>query len=794
MSWIIFFDLLRESNNAKGIYMKANSINLEDKIKNQTVAIDNAVIESSSSNNNKTVGPADGFVVITCDKCQARYRIKKSQVKKKNLKINCPRCNKTISFRPPQNSSEKAVELKISPGEFKIIGELGEGGVGKVYLAKDTCLQRNVAIKILKDNRDESRALFMREAQITAQLDHPNIAPLYMLKTDEESGDDVSFVMKHIEGQPLTRLIKKTYSVIKKNPSATLEKSLTLKSRLEYFIKICEGIAYAHSKNVVHSDLKPSNIIVGDYGEVYIMDWGIAKITNDDFGEELIDTSFKESENPGEVSLTVKYASPEQINQNPVNITSDIFSLGIILYELVTLKPARNASFKENIEAAQKGTINQIDHAVKKKKVAPELKAIIQKATEYTPENRYQNVEEFVNDIRCFISNEEVSAQPYNIFKKAWHWMSKNKELAIISVLSIILLLSVSTIWSIYNEKTAIKQAKIREDRLTLLQADASKQAYAMDSYFLYIEGLLKRLAATTEYLVNNAPQNDEKVYYLDDYKSPDTAPSDYKIAPLYNKYVSLEYPVAKLAPGVKKEDVAPDMNKIAPLRYHYFRAMVESDQNALSLNKSKAVKLLSNQGVPIRWVYLGTKSGVMFSFPGKSTYKPEYDPRMRPWYALGANQAKVKWGNPYSDAQGQGLCLPCAVSIFDNQGLLFGVMGMDITFNDIIRSYLTRKSEMGKIEESYLLNEKGQIVISSNNLNNNSLPLDAEGKLLLKRFPAKTVVASVLKKESGLIELAKDGEKQLVVFYQLPSLQWYYVERFRATTVLDRVEADWSE
>ncbi len=774
--------------------MKAPTISIDDNIKDRTVSLSSAIQGTSHTCDDRTITQLESFVTITCGKCQSHYRIKRKQIIKKGHKINCPQCNEIITFKIPEPNPETTTNIDIKPGTFKIIGELGEGGVGKVFLAKDTCLQRNVAIKVLKDKRKDSRDLFMREAQITAQLDHPNIAPLYMVKTEDGGDKNVSFVMKHIEGQTLTRLIKRTYSVYKKNPSANIEKSLTLQSRLECFIKICEGVAYAHSKNVVHSDLKPSNIIIGDYGEVYIMDWGIAKLTSDDFGEELIDTNFQGTENPAEVSLTIKYASPEQINKKPVSIHSDIFSLGIILYELVALKPARNSSIKENIKAAQKGSINSISHAVKGRKVAPELKAIIRKATEFSPQNRYQNVEELVNDIRCFISNEEVSAQPYNMLKKTWHWMSKNKELAIISALSVILLLSISTIWSVYNEKTSIKEAKIREDRLTQLQADASKQAYAMDSYFLYIEGLLKRLAATTEYLLNDAPINNDKVYYFDDFMNPDSAPPDYKIAPLYNKYVSLDYPVAKLAPNIKREDVHPVMKKLAPLRHHYFRAMVESDKDALIMNKDEGRDLLSTQGVPIRWVYLGTESGVMFAFPGKSTYKPEYDPRMRPWYALGANQMKVKWGNPYSDLQGQGLCLPCAVSIFDNKGLLFGVMGMDITFNDIIRSYLTRTSELGKIEESYLLDEQGQIVISSNNLTNNSLPVDEEGKLLLKRFPARTVVESVLKKESGLIELTKDNEKQLIVFYQLPSLQWYYVERFRAASVLDRVDADWAE
>jgi predicted Zn finger-like uncharacterized protein len=776
------------------------TIAINEKNQNATVPIDYNIQNVTKNNADKTVAQIDGSIVIVCDKCQSRYKVRREQIKEEQQRVNCPKCRNILLLKPsapnhpPKPRLNTKADLSIKFGQFKIIGELGEGGMGKVYLAKDRRLKRNVAIKVLKYKNNENHDLFIREAQITAQLDHPNIAPLYMVKTGEGNNKNISFVMKHIEGQTLSKLVKKTHAIYKKNPATNIEKSLTLQSRLEYFIKICEGISYAHSKNVVHSDLKLSNIIVGDFGEVYIMDWGIAKVTDDDFGDNFIDTNHHGVENSEEVSLTIKYASPEQINNEPVDTLSDIFSLGIILYELVTLKAARNASIREDIKAARKGKINSISHAVKGRKVASELKAIIQKATEYFPQNRYHSVEELSNDIRSFISNEEVSVQPYNALKRTWRWMSKNKEFAIIGALSIILLLSIVTIGSIYSEKTAIKAANLREARLTQLQADASKQAYAMDSYFLYIEGLLKRLAATTEYLLSNAPKNNERVFYLDDFKNPDAAPSDYEIAPLYNKYVSFDYPVAKLAPGVKKENVSAILDKLAPLRYHYFRAMVESNKDNLLMSEDEARDLLATKGVPIRWVYLGTDSGVMFAFPGKSTYTPEYDPRKRPWYGLAANQMGVKWGNPYNDSQGQGLCLPCAVSVYNDKGLFFGVMGMDITFSDIIRSYLTRSSELGKIEESYLLDEKGEIVISSNNLANNSLPLDSQGELLLQKFPAKAVVDSVLKQESGLIELIKDQEKQLVVFYQLPSIKWYYVERFRAASVLNRVEAEWAE
>ncbi|OQX13641.1 MAG: hypothetical protein BWK80_42665, partial [Desulfobacteraceae bacterium IS3] len=169
---------------------------------------------------------------------------------------------------------------------------------------------------------------------------------------------------------------------------------------------------------------------------------------------------------------------------------------------------------------------------------------------------------------------------------------------------------------------------------------------------------------------------------------------------------------------------------------------------------------LLTVHGLPIRWAYIGLEAGVMYSYPGKGTYPDDYDPRVRPWYKLGykpANKNAVSWGNPYLDLQGQGLVLPCATSLYGKSDKFYGVLGMDVTFSDIIQDNLTREGSVGVIE-SFLLDNQGRIVVQSSQTNigrggNSSNPV-----LDLKPFPVPAVMEAVKQGQSGLMETENLG------------------------------------
>ena len=685
---------------------------------------------------------------------------------------------------------------------YEELGTIGKGGMGEVIRARDTQLLRKVAIKVLKKEAASAVALrfFIREAQITAQLDHPNIVPLYTVKPPKGEEKNVSFVMKLVKGKTLLDIISKARTFYGKDPKAKLPQEINQRSRIEHLIKACDGMSYAHRKQVVHRDLKPANIMVGDFGEVYVMDWGIAKMLKDEEQEEMtaqlteIYTGAMKAggtelfgAQPEGVVGTLSYMSPEQAKgRMDVGTASDIFSLGAVLYELVTLNPARTGDGKEKLRWAEEGHLNEIAHMIPERKIDPELKAIINKATEFDSEDRYPSVGSFAEDLRCFLRGDEVSEHPDNLPRKLIRWVGKHRQLTLIVLLSVLLISSGATIWGLYREKAAMKVAQVRESKLSNLQAQVAAQAHFIDSHFLRLEDLAINLANNAMYLVQHGPPNDELFYWISDFKNLESAPSDHQFSRLYGRPVSIEYPVVKTSPGVRKEDVAGLMQSLAPLRHHFKKTLLDSRPGFAALTNEEAFRLLTVHGVPITWAFIGLEVGVMYSYPGKGTYSPEYDPRVRPWYKLGANKKGVHWGNPYPDIQGLGLVLPCATSLYDDNNQFYGVLGMDVTFSDIIEDNLKREGAVGVLE-SFLLDDKGRIVVRSQ-LSDADVEEEtsASSGLKLDPFHVEEVVDAILKNESGLREVEIENKPRTIVFYQMSSLKWYYVEEVDTSAIIN--------
>jgi serine/threonine-protein kinase len=801
-------------------------------------------------------------MIVKCEKCRVAFNVNDNLIKPEGTKLRCSKCKHIFTVHPPQkpviqeeparkpvtqqeparkpvarqdapapkppvrqevpkrereesSSSSAGGEVTLTIVDFAQevfdnllgiseryveMGTIGKGGMGEVLLARDTQLLRKVAVKVLRKEAVTPAALsfFIREAQITAQLDHPNIVPLYTVRPPAEGEKNVSFVMKLIKGKTLHEIINKARAVYAENPKAVLKPEIDLRARVEHLLKACDGITYAHRKQVVHRDLKPANIMVGDFGEVYVMDWGIAKMLKDEDQDdlstqytEIFTGSVSKSDGSEIVGLqpegvlgTLSYMSPEQAAPRPdVGTASDIFSLGAILYELVTLKPPRIGDAKQKLNWAKKGFLNEISHLVPDQKVEPELRAIIQRATEFDPRDRYPSVAAFSDDIRCYLRGDEVSELPDNLPRKVIRWIGKHRQFTLILFLGVLLISATLTIGSLIQKQNAMKAAAIRENRLSQLQAEVSSQAHQIDSHFLRLEDLAIGLVNSAMYLIEDAPPNSERFYWIEEFQNPAKAPPDLAYAALYQRPVSIDYPVVKTSPNVRKEDVTPLMQRLAPLRHHFRKTLLDSRPGFAPISDEEAFRLLTVHGLPISWAYIGLEVGVMYSYPGKGSYAPEYDPRVRPWYKLGAYKSGVHWGNPYLDIQGLGMVLPCAVSLYDKKNQFYGVLGMDVTFSDIIQDNLTREGAVGVVE-SYLLDDKGNIVVRSRpEPEPEKQPGDAS--LQLKPFPVEQVVQAILRNESGLVEVEENEKSRIIAFYRMRSLKWYYVEKTDTEVIL---------
>ena len=296
---------------------------------------------------------------------------------------------------------------------YKIMKKLGEGGMGVVYLAEDTKLKRQVAIKFLPRHisvNEEERKRFEIEAQASASLNHPNIATIYSI---EEYDNQMFIVMEYIEGRSLEDIVKLHHNA-----------SLPLDDIVNYAIQIAEGLKTAHNKGVIHRDIKSSNILVTNDGNVKIMDFGLAKLT----GQEKITKA-------NTAVGTVAYMSPEQAQGKEVTYKTDIWSLGVVLYEMLT----GQLPFKGDYEQAILYLIlneNPESISTLRARVPGELEKIINKTLVKDPEKRFDSMTALLDEL--YALNPQFKAK-----KKLKTILRKPKFLIPVSILLIVLVTAV---------------------------------------------------------------------------------------------------------------------------------------------------------------------------------------------------------------------------------------------------------------------------------------------------------------------------------------------------------------
>jgi len=357
---------------------------------------------------------------------------------------------------------------------YRVLNEIARGGMGAVLRAADCDIRREVAVKYLLDQADErKKARFVEEAQITGQLEHPNIVPIHELGIDAKKR--LFFSMKMVRG----RSLQQVFAELRDYPRSA-EKEFTLTRLLGAFVNVCHALAYAHSRSVVHRDLKPANIMIGDFGEVYVMDWGLAKILSRDsvgshaeWGKEGSPTVIQAAAPPsfawaesssvrshaehgnestlptiqtnrqaaddqtvdGTILGTPLYMPPEQAMGNVVAIDqrSDIYSLGALLYEMLTLQPPieKGGGHLAILMRVSLGEIKapalRTPERAGAGKIPKELAAVAMKALAKNPSHRYQTASELRRDIERFLEGRSVSAKEDTKWEAMRKFARRNK-------------------------------------------------------------------------------------------------------------------------------------------------------------------------------------------------------------------------------------------------------------------------------------------------------------------------------------------------------------------------------
>lgn len=343
-------------------------------------------------------------------------------------------------FSDDRSLSDQAI------GPYRLIKTIDTGGMGQVYLAvrNDEQFERFVALKIIRKGAvsDDVLERFYSERQILASLNHPNIARLFDGGETEDGAP--WFAMEYIEGRPITEYCKQHCS--------TLEETLNL------FLKVCKAVQNAHQNLIIHRDLKPANILITPEGMPKLLDFGIAKLT--DINLQPNQTQYQNR------LMTPEYASPEQVQNKPVSTASDVYALGVLLYELLTgMLPYQ---FDERTPAAIEktvcNTIPKLPSTVSDlKKLKGDLDSVVMKALRKNPANRYPSVEQLVNDLEKYQLNLPVLAQKNTSAYRAGKFLARHKWGSAV-VVAVTLLVIVFTGVTFMQSK-AIKERALEAER-----------------------------------------------------------------------------------------------------------------------------------------------------------------------------------------------------------------------------------------------------------------------------------------------------------------------------------------
>lgn len=384
------------------------------------------------------------------------------------------------------SAQNTAPEPSLGVGEkLSVISECevsrfhARGGLGEVHVAHDTALGRSVAVKVIQKDRAKwplSRRRFEREAEITGQLEHPGIVPIYGVGST--TGGGIAYVMRFVEGDTFREAIERFYANTRSDP----EQRLAFRQLLSRFVAVCNTMDYAHSRGVIHRDIKPSNILIGKHGETLVVDWGLAKR----IGETEDDEAISDSETPsrqlderltetGNTLGTPAYMSPEQTagDNDRVRATSDVFSLGATLFEMLT---GRSPTLTGSRRIPALRPLNT--------RIPRPLEAVCLKAMSINPEDRYETAGQLADEVERWLADEPVQAwrEPWPVRMR--RWITRHRTVVATTVVGIVIastasaiaVVLLSTAWG--NERIAKELAEKREAE-AITQRDQATRNFA---------------------------------------------------------------------------------------------------------------------------------------------------------------------------------------------------------------------------------------------------------------------------------------------------------------------------
>ena len=395
----------------------------------------------------------------------------------------------------PLGDPESSEKAGTEAGPYRLLRELGVGGMGTVWLAErsDGLIKRPVALKLPRGAWQLTGLAerMSREREILATLTHPNIARLYDAGLTAEGQPYLA--LEYVEGKAIDVYCE--------------ERGLSTKARLELFLQAAEATAYAHGQLVVHRDLKPANILVTEEGEVRLLDFGIAKLLEHGEAKETVLTEFAGR------ALTPDYASPEQIAGQPITIASDVYSLGVLLYELVTgerpyklKRDSRGALEDAILETEPARPSEVVEKASLRKRLRGDMDTIVLKALKKVPKDRYATVNGLAEDIRRHLSNRPLLAKPDSAWYSARRFVGRNK-LAVSAASAVLMAIVAGAGVALWQGRVALAERdRAEEVKEFIVSIFRNADPYAGEGEVLSAVELLKQAKKSVDETFEDRP------------------------------------------------------------------------------------------------------------------------------------------------------------------------------------------------------------------------------------------------------------------------------------------------
>ena len=561
--------------------------------------------------------------------------------------------------------------LEKSGKRYQIQKLLATGGFGRIFLAEDRILGRKAVVKSLREellDRPDAVEKFIAEAKLNAQLDHPAIVPLYSLDSDSRNG--LHLAMQLINGITLKEYLHRSRERQSKLHYGQRRYNQLLKERLEIFLHICDAIEYSHSRHIIHCDLKPDNIMIGRYGEVYVMDWGIACLEG---------TCRKER-----VEGTPSYMAPESLCDGQMAQRTDIFALGMILNEIATLRrPVFGNDSKEIILRICNGEFEPSTPLDPKRKISPALQAIIEKARAVDPARRYQSVKLLAADVRHLLFNAIA-------------------------------------VFGMKRENLAIQQGNRKALRYLNLQTKIDGLEMQISSSLFLLQNQLKTLSLSlsTETVLPldvNEIQFHEVSSFAPDAKNP---PSDLIPTPFYKYPITLQHAVYFKSSGVSPETFKKWGIRLRSLHSQrlavFFNNLIRQDNYIHS--DMENMKHFFRYGGKLRRITYVLNDGIALRFPGMYEEVSSPEDFLCEEYRSQPQPHRLTWTSTYLDSSNH-LVAACWRPVLDKRGREIGAMGFEICFHELIRPIfeLMRK---GDKQTYFLLDSNDREIFSSQQKN----------------------------------------------------------------------------